>query len=172
MREFEFNDGRWTKFWNIELSGKAFTVTYGRIGAKGQTQTKKFADAGTAKAAHDKLVAEKVGKGYVETTAGVSRAPSTGKVLENAILADPEDLAARSAYADWLTEHDDPRGEFIQCQLALEDESLNAAQRKNHQKREKELLKRHQGVWLGRLGPMLTKNAKVNHPEDFREVPN
>src|SRR5262245_4724782 len=109
MRAFEFNDGKSRKFWNIELSGSEFTVTYGRIGAKGQTQTKSFADEAKAQAAHDKLVAEKLGKGYVETTAGVSGAPATGKVLENAILADPEDLAARSAYADWLTEHEDPR---------------------------------------------------------------
>lgn len=173
MRTFEFDDGRSRKFWNIELSGSAFTVTYGRMGAKGQMQTKSFADDAKAQAAHDKLVAEKVAKGYVETSGGVSHAPSTGKVLENAILADPEDLAARSAYADWLTEHGDPRGEFIQCQLALEDESLNAASRKDLQKRENDLLKRHQGEWLGRLGPMLMKNPKVTHPEDFQKsVPN
>src|SRR5580692_10485520 len=100
MRAFEFNDGRSSKFWNIELCGSKFTVTYGRIGAKGQTQTKSFANAAEALAAHDKLVAEKVGKGYAETTPGFAAAPSTGKVLENAILADPDDLATRSAYAD------------------------------------------------------------------------
>jgi len=173
MRTFEFNDGRSRKFWNIELSGSEFTVTYGRIGAKGQTQTKSFANAAKTLAAHDKLVAEKVGKGYVETTVGVFAAPSTGKVLENAILAAPEDLGARCAYGDWLSEHKDPRGEFMQCQLALEDESLNPAQRKDLQKRERALLKKHQGEWLGRLGPILTKNPNVTHPEDYRrDLPN
>ena len=78
------------------MRGSEFTVTYGRIGVKGQTQTKSFANAAKALVAHDRLVAEKVGKGYVETTAGVSTAPLTGKVFENAILADPEDLATRS----------------------------------------------------------------------------
>lgn len=166
MRTFEFNDGRSSKYWNIELSGSEFTVSYGRIGATGQTQTKSFADAAKALAAHDKLVAEKVGKGYVETTAGVAAAPLTGKVLENAILADPDDLAARCAYADWLYEHADPRGEFIQLQLALEDETVNTAKRKDLQKREKALIKKHQGEWLGSLGPILEKNPTV-HPEDL-----
>jgi uncharacterized protein (TIGR02996 family) len=173
MRTFEFKDGRSSKFWNIELNGREFTVTYGRIGAKGQTQTKSFANDAEALKARDKLVAEKLGKGYVETTADSSAAPSTGKTLENAILADPDDLAVRCAYADWIQEHGDPRGEFMQLQLALEDPALDAARRKDLQKREKALLKKHQGEWLGRLGPMLTTNPTVTHPEDYgRSVPN
>jgi uncharacterized protein (TIGR02996 family) len=35
----------------------------------------------------------------------------------------PDDLAVSQAYADWLCEHGDPLGEFIQVQLTLEDES-------------------------------------------------
>jgi uncharacterized protein (TIGR02996 family) len=36
-----------------------------------------------------------------------------------AILRDPFDDAPRMAYADWLTERDDPRGEFVAAQLEL-----------------------------------------------------
>src|SRR5262245_21659509 len=163
MRTFEFKDGKSNKFWNIELKGKSFTVTYGRIGTDGQTQTKEFADAAKAKAAHDKLVAEKLGKGYVETTSGAATAASSksGKALENAILANPDDLAAHAAYADWLTEQGDPRGEFIQVQLALEDETKPAKERKELQKREQELLQAHESEWAGTWAAL----AAVGTPE-------
>jgi uncharacterized protein (TIGR02996 family) len=36
------------------------------------------------------------------------------------ICANPEDLAARLAYADWLEERGDPRAEFIRLQMELE----------------------------------------------------
>jgi uncharacterized protein (TIGR02996 family) len=154
MRTFEFKDGKSNKFWNIDLSGKSFTVTFGRIGTPGQSQEKTFPTEAGAKAAHDKLVAEKTGKGYVESTAGAAAAPSgstSGKALENAIFANPDDLGAHAAYADWLIEQGDPRGEFIQVQLALEDPKKPAAERKKLQKREQELLKTHQKAWLGDL---------------------
>jgi len=37
-----------------------------------------------------------------------------------AIIANPADDAPRLVYADWLEEHDDPRGEFIRVQIELE----------------------------------------------------
>jgi predicted DNA-binding WGR domain protein len=63
MRTFEHRDGRSHKFWTIDLQGDRFTVTFGRSGTAGQTQTKTFADETKARAAHDKLVAEKLAKG-------------------------------------------------------------------------------------------------------------
>jgi uncharacterized protein (TIGR02996 family) len=188
-RKFEFKDGKSSKFWNIHLQGKSFTVTFGKIGSAGQSQVKKFRTEAAARVACDRLVAEKLRKGYLEIGAALdqrttekpgkggaaavmSPIASAGKALENAILANPDDLGARAAYADWLIEQGDPRGEFMQLQLALEDESLSTPERKELQKREKALLKQHQAEWLGRLGPILTPNPTVNHPEDFREVPN
>ncbi len=161
MRTFEFKDGKSNKFWNIEISGISFTVTYGKIGTTGQTQTKDFPTEEKAKAAHDKLVAEKLGKGYVETTAGAPTAgmPSSGKALENAIFANPDDLGAHAAYADWLIEQGDPRGEFIQVQLALEDEKKPVKDRKELQKREKELLKKYEREWLGDLARHLIRKG-------------
>lgn len=40
--------------------------------------------------------------------------------LQQAVLDDPNDLDARLVYGDWLVEHGDPRGEFIQCEVSLE----------------------------------------------------
>jgi uncharacterized protein (TIGR02996 family) len=158
MRTFELSEGSSDKFWTIDLQGTSFVVTWGRRGTRGQTQTKTFADAARALKEHDKLVAEKIGKGYVETTpagAGARAAapqptPLSG-ALEKALFESPDDLAAHMAYADHLNERGDPRGEFIQVQLALEDESKSAAERKKLQAREMALLDAHQRQWLGGL---------------------
>jgi len=75
--------------------------------------------------------------------------PTTGEILERAILDDPDDIAAHAAYADWLTQQGDPRGEFIQVQLALEDESRSADERRQLQRRETELLQAHEAEWVG-----------------------
>lgn len=158
MRTFKFADDKSYKFWNIELIGSSFTVTYGRIGTQGQTQTKDFADLELARKAHDKLIAEKLEKGYVETTSAQSA--NTNIVLERALVAEPDDLAAHAAYADYLSEQGDPRGEFIQVQLQLEDETRSAKERKELQKREKKLLADNERQWLGDLADTL-----MNPPE-------
>lgn len=70
MRHFEFSEGTSNKFWEIELDGDSFTVRYGKIGTDGQTQTKTFDSPDKAQKEYDKLVAEKVKKGYVEGGGG------------------------------------------------------------------------------------------------------
>jgi predicted DNA-binding WGR domain protein len=70
MRHFEFIGGSSRKFWEIALSENSFTVRFGRIGTPGQSQTKSFADEAAAKREADKLIAEKVKKGYVEKGEG------------------------------------------------------------------------------------------------------
>ncbi len=151
MRRFTYSDAKSHKFWEIEVTDNSFTATYGKIGTAGQSTTKTFADAKKAQAEADKLIKEKTGKGYREeggSPAGGS-APSPGTVLEAAILGDPTNRAAHAAYADWLTEQGDPRGEFIQIQLALEDESLSPDQRKSLKTKETALLKAHTDEWVG-----------------------
>lgn len=65
-RHFTFSDDVSNKFWQIETQENAFTVTYGRIGSAGQSQTKAFADATTCQKEAEKLIREKTNKGYVE----------------------------------------------------------------------------------------------------------
>lgn len=66
-RELIFQDGSSNKFWNVELSGRSYTVTFGRIGTAGQVQTKEFDSDDAARKACDKLIAEKLKKGYVDS---------------------------------------------------------------------------------------------------------
>jgi uncharacterized protein (TIGR02996 family) len=166
MRTFTYSDTKSHKFWNIDLQGSGFTVTYGRQGTAGQTQTKTFADAEKAQREHDKLVKEKLAKGYVETTPSTKPTASLREALEKAVIANPDDLASHMAYADYLAEENDPRGEFMQVQIALEDPQKPAAERKKLQKREKELLKAHGRTWLGELAPYFLDPQKAPEYQD------
>ncbi len=67
-REYQFVEGASKKFWAIELDGAKHIIQFGRIGSAGQTQTKEFKTAEQAQKAYDKLVREKVSKGYQRIT--------------------------------------------------------------------------------------------------------
>jgi uncharacterized protein (TIGR02996 family) len=87
--------------------------------------------------------------------------PPARQALEAALAADPDDLGAHMAYADWLTEQGDPRGEFIQVQLALEDPSRRAEERERLRQREQVLRQAHEREWLGDLAPYLIDQRDV-----------
>ena len=78
--------------------------------------------------------------------------------FEAGLLDHPHDIARWSAYSDYLTEQGDPRGEFMRVQLALEDESLSAADRKKLKAAEAELLAAHEREWLGPLAEFTVKD--------------
>jgi DNA ligase-1 len=68
VRRFEFTQGSSSKFWEVWVAGSQMHTRYGRIGSGGQTTTKDYADEGAALKAMDKMIGEKMGKGYVEMT--------------------------------------------------------------------------------------------------------
>ena len=78
-REFHFQDGNSQKFWAIDVEGPRFTVQFGRLGAAGQTQTKEFGSDAEARAAADKLIAEKTKKGYAEVGAAAVPTPKPSR---------------------------------------------------------------------------------------------
>jgi len=147
MRTFQCSDAKSHKFWTIDVRGNRFTVTFGKVGGAGRSQTKTFPTPEKARAAADKLIADKTAKGYVETTPKAAASGAEG--LETAIRANPHDKVVVCAYADWLAERDDLRGEFMQVQIALEDESLTGAERKRLRAREEHLLAAHEKEWVG-----------------------
>lgn len=161
MRTFQYSDAKSHKFWNIDISGSTFTVTYGKVGAAGQTQTKSFASDAKAQAEADKLIREKLKKGYVETTP--QAAASQTEAFERALADNSDDLASWCAFADYLAEQGDPRGEFMQTQLALENEALAKTERAALKKKETALLKKHEKDWLGTLAPFLLEPKPPKH---------
>ncbi|MEM7475555.1 MAG: DUF4132 domain-containing protein [Planctomycetota bacterium] len=77
-RNLVFSEGSSDKFWNIELEDCSHTVNYGRVGTNGQTKTKEFGSEEEARKSYDKLVEQKLKKGY-EDAAG-SSSPAKKKV--------------------------------------------------------------------------------------------
>jgi uncharacterized protein (TIGR02996 family) len=168
MRTFQYSDAKSHNFWNIEVSGSSFTVTYGKVGAGSQTkQTKRFASPEKARAEADKLIKERLKKGYHETTA--KAAVSQAEAFERALADDPHDLASWCAYADYLAEQGDPRGEFMQVQIALEDEKRTQVERTTLKKQEAKLLKEHEKDWLGPLAAVTVDAEPVSFWDGGKE---
>jgi len=65
-RRFEFVGGTSAKFWQASIEGCTVIVMFGRIGVDGQQVTKSFDNHAAAKKHADKLIGEKLRKGYVE----------------------------------------------------------------------------------------------------------
>src|SRR5688572_15486077 len=139
MARYEFSEGSSNKFWEITLEGTRYKVRYGKIGANGQTTVKDFGTEEKAKKEYDKIIAEKVKKGYVlvdgddagdEEEEDEKPAPKkaakkksagggANAELEAAIAADPDQPEPYLVYADWLQSQDDPRGELIVVQHGI-----------------------------------------------------
>lgn len=119
MRRYEFVEGNSKKFWEIELDDASFTTRWGRIGTDGQEKTQDFDSPQEARAAHDKLVAEKEKKGYKLVGGSDPDArPLTAKVpsndaLEAKLFENRDDVKTWAVYADWLIEQGEPWGEII-----------------------------------------------------------
>ncbi len=86
-RRFEFSDGGSDKFWSVRQDGKTLAIRFGRIGAAGQAQDKTFGSDDEAVKAAEKLIAEKIKKGYAEV----------GDVLPAPTNRGAEPLPARSS---------------------------------------------------------------------------
>jgi uncharacterized protein (TIGR02996 family) len=89
------------------------------------------------------------------------------EALEAALRENPDDLAAHMAWADHAAESGDPRGEFAQVQIALEDPSRSPAERKELEARETELLQRHLDDWLGPTMALLFDLDGAEAKEEF-----
>ncbi len=102
FRRFHFSEGSSNKFWEVKVEGEQQVVRYGKLGTAGQEKEKDFDTAADAKADTRKLIAEKVGKGYVEV-GGAPKLPHNPE-LEAAIVANPDDQKTWGVFADWLLE--------------------------------------------------------------------
>jgi uncharacterized protein (TIGR02996 family) len=107
MPRYELSEGTSNKFWEIKLSGTSFTTTYGKIGSNGQTTIKTFGSDADAKKEHDKLVAEKVKKGYTAVGGKVAKA-APAAAAKTAKAAKP---AAKGAAKAAKPAADQPKGD-------------------------------------------------------------
>jgi uncharacterized protein (TIGR02996 family) len=89
------------------------------------------------------------------------------RVLEDALVANPDDRAAHAAYADLLMERGDPRGELIQVQLTLDQLPRKSPQRDALRRRYAALAVEQGRALLGDLAPYLLERPST-YAEPFR----
>jgi len=79
LRYFEYHGGGSHKFWEIDYKDGAcsYAVRFGRCGTNGQTQQKHFPNYYDAKRGYIRIVAEKMGKGYVEMRTSIGNGAGT-----------------------------------------------------------------------------------------------
>ena len=78
-KELTYNDGSSNKFWKIEITGDSHTVHFGKVGTAGQTRTKEFDSDEDALKSYDKLIAQKLKKGYTESGGSSKATKKTSK---------------------------------------------------------------------------------------------
>jgi predicted DNA-binding WGR domain protein len=68
-RLFIYQDGASNKFWNIKAIGSKCTVTFGKIGTAGQTQTEEFESEEQCTEEIEKIINEKLKTGCIDEPA-------------------------------------------------------------------------------------------------------
>ncbi len=76
---------------------------------------------------------------------------TTRDALEAALIANTDDVVRHAAYADYLLEQGDPRGDYIRLQLAKEDRNQSRDKLLEYDQAMLELRLRHEQEWLGNL---------------------
>lgn len=79
LRRFELVSAESNKFWEVWTRGTFLMVRYGRMGTQGTTKVKRHPSVDDAIAAADKLVAQKLRKGYRDPKAGTAAKTETAK---------------------------------------------------------------------------------------------
>jgi uncharacterized protein (TIGR02996 family) len=95
--------------------------------------------------AEELAAANGVAKALERSEAVVASAGRELDALYAAVWARPDDDEPRQVLADFLSERGDPRGEFINLQMARHRNEITS----DGKRREKELLKLHKKDWLG-----------------------
>lgn len=137
QKSLRYQDEKSDKFWSIALADCSHTVTYGRYGTEGQNQTKDFPTAAAALKSYEKLVDEKLKKGYLEDGTAVataspnatasttpskkskpSKAPREASALVTPVAKATTNLQVERKlhlkaedwlWATWRTNHDSPK---------------------------------------------------------------
>ena len=120
-KHLEYKDEKSNKFWEIAVIENTFTVTYGKIGTDGQSKTKTFESAEKASAEVEKLIKQKLKKGYVEN----SKVPSMNATEKQEIKPTQDSKATNEIdYYQELIKFDEEYGgeTYAQSFWILDDE--------------------------------------------------
>lgn len=103
MRRFEYIQGNQAKFWEVSRRGASLTVASGRIGGSAKTRTKQLADYMAAEQEFDRLIRDKLRRGYVEVEeASVPESPPPDRKLVLRSLDGEVELTLKPAATRYL----------------------------------------------------------------------
>jgi predicted DNA-binding WGR domain protein len=107
-KHLTFKDNKSDKFWSIAVSGKSFTVTYGKTGTDGQTSVKDFDTEEKCMKEAEKLVSEKIKKEYIESSGTHKKTKSTqkGEIHQINKTTNIIDSTAERKYIHFAKEHE------------------------------------------------------------------
>jgi predicted DNA-binding WGR domain protein len=97
-RRFEIAAGDAAKYWQIALDGKKVNLRWSSDGGE-QTQVKKYATADDAEMEHDRLIRDRLGKGWREVKAREVKARAAAPAATEKPAANAELVAQRQATA-------------------------------------------------------------------------
>ena len=95
-----FKDDKSDKFWQIEISGSSFTVTYGKTGTAGTSQVKNFSSEEECQQEAEKLLNEKLKKGYVAKEGMTSESSKTSTTTMQLVSTDFYSFLRKTANVD------------------------------------------------------------------------
>ncbi|QSW88063.1 WGR domain-containing protein [Flavobacterium endoglycinae] len=102
-KSLKYIEGNSDKFWEIEVTGSNYTVTYGKNGTSGTTQTKSFASDEECLKMAEKILAEKVKKGYSESgEVNMASIPKSAKSKNSDEVIEEYDAIIKSKNIDLL----------------------------------------------------------------------
>lgn len=103
MKRFEFRKGTSNKFWQVEVRDNILTIHFGRIGTQGQIRKKSFASSLKALAKEQKLIQEKMRKGYIPSTTSAETTRNSSTAIA-AVQVGEHTIEVAESVATWLTE--------------------------------------------------------------------
>ncbi len=108
FKHLKYIDGTSDKFWEIQTEGATHTVTYGRNSTSGQSKSKTFDSEEACLKDAEKLIAEKIKKGYSEdgsvATEPKERTGSTRKPIANTQRKEEAVAAMKALISDGKVE--------------------------------------------------------------------
>ncbi|MEZ4236392.1 MAG: WGR domain-containing protein [Myxococcota bacterium] len=103
MRRFEYIQGNQAKFWEVTRRGATLTMASGRIGGTAKSRTKQLPDYMAAEQEFDRLIRDKLRRGYVEVEeASEPEAPMPDRALRLVPLDGSAPLELKSAATRYL----------------------------------------------------------------------
>jgi predicted DNA-binding WGR domain protein len=164
-RFFEFKDDKSAKFWEVATDGTSVTVRYGKIGTNGQSQTKEFADTDAASKHVAKLVAEKTGKGYVESGVSAVTEEVSESVAEVPLAAAPRKKATPTRKTSVTNPAKDPDASPESLLALLDKDDTTNRLLARHPKASADLLEK-----LSHSSDKATRQAVCLNPNASKDV--